>query len=484
MLPKIVIVGRPNVGKSSLLNMLAGRKVSIVDPTAGVTRDRIATTAEIPGPNKMDPPHFVQVIDTGGYGIEDVQNLTADVERQIALGLKEADLVLFLIDAQTGVVPLDKKVAQVLRTYGDAKTRKPIVMVANKVDDTKLEPAAYEAMQLGFGEPVLVSAVTKHGASDLFARIRQHIDFEALEARGEETDHAPHPGVLLAIVGKRNAGKSTLVNALAGDERVIVSEQEGTTRDSVDVRFEFEDSEGEKHVFTAIDTAGLRKRKSVKGDIEYYSMHRSLRSVRRADVCVLVLDAAVPVSQVDHQLVAEILRHYRPVVIAVNKWDLAEANYTEATYAEYLEKELKQLTYAPIVFISAKQAEGMREVLGLALNLYEQANHRITTSELNKAIEQVMSERGPSAKGGKRAKIYYATQLEANPPTIALFVNHPDLFDHNYQSFLINRFRDLLPFAEVPIKLLVRGKDRQPEGAEGRPASRRKRKADAADEQE
>lgn len=456
MLPKIVIVGRPNVGKSSLLNVLAGRRVSIVDPTAGVTRDRVATTIEVPGVYKGDDPDFAELIDTGGYGIEDSMDLTAEVEQQIAHGLAEADLILFVVDAQTGIVPLDRTVAKVLRTSGAQS--KPVVLVANKVDAENHEAGMYEAAALGFGEPIGISAKTKHHLYQLYDAIRSQIDFTV-----ERQEKAPEPGILVALVGKRNAGKSTLINALAGSDRVIVSEKEGTTRDSVDVRMELDTKDGKK-VFTCIDTAGVRKTKSLAGDIEFYSQHRSLRSVRRADVCLLLVDAAVPISQVDVQLVGEINKHHRPTVIVVNKWDLAEEKYTQEQYVEYLDDALKGLGFAPIIFISAAKEEGMAEVVAMALNLHEQASHRVTTGELNRFIELVMQERGPAAsKGGKRPKVYYATQLETNPPTIALFVNDPDLFDKNYQRFLMNRMRDELPFAEVPIKLLVRARTRGPE---------------------
>ena len=338
-----------------------------------------------------------------------------------------------------------------------------MLLVANKVDADNLEAAAYETAALGFGEPVFVSAKTKYRLNALYEAIRNNLTFDG-------SREAVDPGLKLALVGKRNAGKSTLVNALAGSERVIVSEQEGTTRDSVDVRIELSTPEGER-VVTLIDTAGVRKTKSLDGDIEFYSQHRSLRSVRRADVCLLLVDAAVPISQVDHQLVGEINKHHRPTVIVVNKWDLAEDQYTQEEYVDYLEKTLKGLPFAPIVFISAQKQEGMEEVVAMGLNLYAQASHRITTSELNTFIENVMAERGPAAsKGGKQPKIYYATQLGTNPPTIALFVNIPDLFDHNYQLFVMNRMRDELPFSEVPIRLLIRGKSRM--SAEDRVAQR------------
>jgi len=452
VLPKVAIVGRPNVGKSSLLNRLAGRRISIVDPTAGVTRDRIATVVQLP--NSMDDPtdRVIELIDTGGYGIQDSDRLTTQIEAQIALRVVETDLVLVVLDGQQGVLPLDQRVSKLLR---DAHTKAPVVLVANKVDEDHMEGPAFDVMQLGFGEPVMVSANTKRGITDLGEVIRKKIDFDA--PRHENNAAAVDPGIQLAIVGKRNAGKSTLVNALAKAERVIVSEVEGTTRDAVDVRIEMGGQ-----VLTAIDTAGLRKRKSVKGDIEYYSHHRSLRAVRRADVCLMLFDATVALSQVDRQLAQEIVRHFKPTVLVVNKWDLAESKYTQEEFLEYLDDAMKGLSFAPVAFICAQKGEGIEELIETAVSLHEQAQQRVGTGELNRVIEEIIQSSPPTSRLGKRSKVYYVTQLETNPPTIGLFVNDPDLFDPAYQRFILNRLRDEVPYPEVPIKLLIRERKRAP----------------------
>ncbi len=447
MIPKISIVGRPNVGKSSLMNLLANRRISIVDPTAGVTRDRVSSVVDLPAGLTTDQFRQIELIDTGGYGIEDVQDLTAHVERQIAYAIAESVLILFVIDAQTGVASLDHKVARLLRQSNPAA---PVVMVANKVDDTRYEADAFEAAGLGFGVPVAVSATTGRGKSELLEAVLANLD-AGLVAAGTPDDQ--EPAALIAIAGKRNAGKSTLVNALAGEPRVIVSPIEGTTRDSIDVRFELDGK-----TFVAIDTAGVRKVKSLAGDIEFYSYHRTLRSVRRADVVLLLIDASVPISQVDKQLANEVLKHHKPCVIVLNKWDLVGEQYTQDEYMAYLDGALKGLSFAPVAFVSAKEADGLRETVDMAMNLYEQAGHRVTTSQLNQALEAILAKHTPASKLGKRPKIYYATQLDVHPPTVALFVNDTALFDPSYQRFLINRLREVLPFAEVPINLVVRGK--------------------------
>lgn len=456
MMPKVVIVGRPNVGKSSLFNLLAGRRISIVDPTAGVTRDRVNAIVQLPPKRGQDEGPVIELFDTGGYGIEDTQNLTASVERQIATAIGEADLILFVVDAQTGILPLDEKVTRLLRSGGAIMDR--VLLICNKVDGPKLEMEAADFMRLGFGEPIMVSTVTNHLKTGFLEAVRDAIDFEAMAASGKG-DKNMDPGIQIAIVGKRNAGKSTLVNAFAGEERVIVSEIEGTTRDSVDVRFEVNE-----HIFTAIDTAGVKKHKSIKGDIEYYSHHRSLRAIRRADVVLFMIDSSLPVSSVDKQLGNEILKHDKPVILVINKWDLVPEGTTQEDYAQYLDDAMKGLDFAPIVFMSAQKAEGLKQVLGMVLNLYKQAGHRVPTGELNRVVQDILAQRLPPANMGRRLKVFYVTQLQTYPPSIGLFVNHPDLFDNTYERFIINRMRDVLPFSEVPIKLLVRGRKEMPEG--------------------
>ncbi len=458
MVPKVVIVGRPNVGKSSILNMLAGRTVSIVDAIAGVTRDRVSTFVDLPADSDGRPRRF-ELIDTGGHGIKDSQDLTLDVEKQIARGVAEAHLILFIIDAQAGIVPLDHDVARLLRTQA-GKT--PVVLVANKVDGEKYIAHAQEAAALGFGEPFCLSATAGYRKHELLDLIAEGCE-ETVWSGDEPADlDETRSEMLLAIVGKRNAGKSTLVNALAGDERVIVSEVEGTTRDAIDVTFELE---GRR--FTAIDTAGVRKRKSLDGDIEYYSMHRALRAIRRADVVAFMIDAAVPVSQVDHQLANEVLRHHKPAVVVINKWDLVEDKYTREAFVEYLDDALKGLDFAPVAFLTAKRGEGVRELVAMARNLHEQAGHRVSTGELNRVMERIVSANPPRVKSGKRFKIFYVSQVEVHPPTIALVVNQPDAFEPSYERYLLNRLRDELPYSEVPIKIVVRGRSRSEVSEEG-----------------
>lgn len=469
MLPVIAIVGRPNVGKSSLFNRLAGERISIVDPTPGVTRDRISTIITINPPNDTDEenalPRVAELCDTGGFGIyvaegkrfddagEDLAALAPDIESQIFAAVEGATIVLFTIDAQSGITALDEKIAQLLRRAGNTDR---VIQVANKVDGPSWEVHALEAAKLGFGDTLPVS--TKAGSG-----IRRLM--EALWARlGSRHEEPPaSPEMKVAIVGRRNAGKSSLVNSLAGAPRVIVSEIAGTTRDSVDVRFE---SEG--RIFIAIDTAGIRKRKSWADDVEFYSHNRTQVALRRADVAMLLLDATEPVSQVEKQLAGELVEAYKPTVIVVNKWDLVEAKQTPNDYLDYLTQELPMLNFAPLVFISAKNGDGTTDAVAMAFNLHTQASHRETTGKLNVLVQKILTERGPSSKLGTIAKIYYISQIETNPPTIAMVVNKPELFEGAYEKYLLNRLREELPYSEVPIKLIFSARRRDPEDVKNR----------------
>ncbi len=472
-IPRIAIVGRPNVGKSSLLNMLAKDKVSIVDPTPGVTRDRVCAMIEIEGPLKTESIKMAEIVDTGGYGVytaqgerydeigEDLTKLSGPIEDQIAEAVSNSDLILFVIDAQAGVTALDETIARMLRERafgGRDRESAPIVVVANKTDSEKWEPHAWEAASLGFGDPIMVSAKTNNNR-----RVFREALYEALpEVSALTQDDEAQPELKIAIVGKRNAGKSTFVNALAGEERVIVSEIAGTTRDSVDVRFEFDGKS-----FLAIDTAGVRKKKSYANQIEWFANHRAMRSVHRADVVLLMIDATVPVSQVDKNLGKIIQDEYKPCVIIVNKWDLAEGRrnpkgkpVSPHDYQEYFWKQMKGLRRCPIVFTSAEEGEGLKEAVEIAHELFEQSLQRVPTGKLNRIVRDILKERGPSTKLGSRAKVFYASQVAVQPPTILMVVNSSKLFSPSYERYLLNRLAERTPFEETPIRLIMRDRKR------------------------
>jgi GTP-binding protein len=469
-IPRLAIVGRPNVGKSSLLNMLAGAKVSIVDATPGVTRDRVTSLVELTGPLGNEPPRLVEVTDTGGYGVyvaegarfddagEDLQQLTDQIEAQIAAATVRADLILFVIDAQSGVTALDQTVAQLLRerAQGDGARQVPIHVVANKVDADKWEAHAFDAASLGFGEPLIVSAKTnfhrRHFVESLFE----------LTPEPESIDDAEsaEPEMRLAIVGKRNAGKSTLVNTLAGEERCIVSEIAGTTRDAIDVRFDFDG-----RVCTAIDTAGLRKRTKMDGAVEHFAFRRALGAIARADVCLLLIDATQRITAVDKRLGARVADEFKPCVIVISKWDLTEGRknrkgepVSPEDFQKYIEKEMPGLSHCPIVFTSSVTNQGIRESIDIAFELHEQARQRVPTARLNQMMTEILARRGPSSKLGTQAKVLYVSQVDIAPPTIVMIVNKPELFKSEYERYLLNRLRESTPFEEVPIRLVIRAR--------------------------
>ncbi len=432
-LPVVAIIGRPNVGKSSLFNALAGEMISIVEPTAGVTRDRVSTIIG------RDEKYF-ELIDTGGYGIVDAQQLSEHIEQQILTAIESANIVLFMVDIREGIVPLDEKIAQLLR-----KGKLEVIGVANKADDAKMFPSAGEFSKLGFGEFICVSVTNNLNKRMLLERI-----FKKLS--GVESDKPAKPVMKIAIVGKQNVGKSAMVNAMVGSERVIVSETPGTTRDAIDVRFE---KDGKTIV--VIDTAGIRK-KSKMADIEFYSFVRATKSIHRADVVLFLIDATAEISDVDKKIARFISDESKSCIIVMNKWDLAKETTVTSSYEDYLTKLLPGLKYAPIAFTTATETKNVQSVLDLAVEVFKQTTTWITTGRLNKAFEAIKAESMSAGKrgGSGRPNIYYATQVAVNPVTLLMFVNKPGLFDENHRRFIIGRLRELLPISEVPIKLLAR----------------------------
>jgi len=422
------------VGKSSLLNSLAGKNISIVEPTAGVTRDRVSVVVD------LDEKYF-ELVDTGGYGIEDHDDLTEHVEAQIKIAIDRADIVLFVVDVREGVTPLDQEVAQLLR-----RPQLRVLLVANKADSPAMDDMTGEFFALGFGQPLTVSAQHGRNRQELVERILEELE-------GCQSDRPQEIEMKLAVVGRRNVGKSTFINNIVGEDRVIVSEVPGTTRDAIDVRFE---KDGQS--FVAIDTAGVRKKSQmIKNSIDFYSYTRATRSIRRADVVLFFMDAIEPVSQVDKKLARFIADEYKPCVIVINKWDMVIDQTDTQKYGDYLDEALPGLGYAPISFITASEGKNVPKLLELAKQLYKQSTTSVTTGRLNKALKLVTSQRAPSARRKTGLpRIYYGTQVGTQPPTLLLFVNNPSAIDDNYRRYLISHLREILPFSEVPIRLLLR----------------------------
>jgi GTP-binding protein len=439
-LPRVAIVGRPNVGKSTLLNRLCGSRVAIVEPTAGVTRDRIAVPARL---ETEDGPRWVEVIDTGGLGIVDRDDLGPHVEAQVETAMRGAELVLFLVDVRDGLTPLDMEVAARLR-----RVPLPVLLVVNKCEGRQLEWDVDAFLRTGVGEEhFAISAQNGEGLRELSEAIVARLPQAPTERPVEE-----QPLLRIAVVGRRNAGKSTLVNRLAGEDRMIVSEIPGTTRDSVDVVFE---RRGER--FVVIDTAGVRKQTKIADAVEFFSDARSKKSMRRADVVVLLFDVTEPLSAIEKSLARYATDRYKPLVLGANKWDLVDARLDPDDFRDYLERELPGLSYAPVVFLSAKEGARTDELIGVARDLAEQARRRIGTGELNRVLERALDARQPNSKG-YRLRVKYATQIEVSPPTFLLFVNDKKHVGKDWLRYLGNRFREELPFPEVPVRIVVKDK--------------------------
>jgi GTP-binding protein len=431
VLPVVAIVGRPNVGKSSLLNALVGRRVSIVDDMAGVTRDRVAAPAQLAG-------RWVELVDTGGIGIVDTQSLEHHVEAQIRQAIEVSDAVIFVTDAREGCTAMDAEVARALRDYDV-----PIVLAVNKTESQEARATVGEFGALGL-EPVAVSALEGEGLGALAERIVERLP-PGDDAEPEE------PALRVAIVGRVNVGKSTFLNHLAGGERVIVSELPGTTRDSVDLRIE---KDGRTILVT--DTAGLKREASVHDSVEFYAQRRAEQAIRRAEVCLLLLDCTDEITRGDRKIARLIEDEVKPVVLVANKWDLAEGRMEMGEYADYVAKRLPGLGYAPMVFVTARDGRNVLAALDTAQSLARQANTRVGTPEINRVLERARTDFRPPVRVRGVPKIYYGTQIGVNPPTLMLFVNDPRLFREGYRRFLENRFREALPFPEIPLRVVYK----------------------------
>jgi GTP-binding protein len=437
--PQVVIVGRPNVGKSSLLNWLAGRRICIVDDKAGSTRDRVTHFME-------HNARFFELVDTGGIGIQDTDNLGKQVEEQVETALETADLVLFVVDSRAGIAHLDEDVARRLRYV-----EKPVICVANKTDDEQFEYAADEFYKLGRGRLIKVSTLQNRGKRELLDAIHAKLPpFVMFEAPPEE------PAMKVAIVGRRNTGKSTFVNTLAKAERMIVSEIPGTTRDSVDVRFELDGK-----TFIAIDTAGVRRHRSIRSDIDFYSFHRAQRSIRRADIVLLFFDCTQRLSKVDKQLSKYIADQYKPCVFVVNKWDLLYGQMPTERWVDYLRDAFPTMWHVPVAFITGQTGKNVKALLNHSQMLFKQSLERATTSQLNKLVRAALEKHPPPMHGMLRPKIYYATQVSVQPPTMVLMCNEPRGFNEQYRRFLLRVLRDNLKFGEVPIKMYLQKRRRE-----------------------
>ena len=448
--PKVAIVGRPNVGKSSIMNWLAHKRVSVVDPMAGVTRDRVTYLMHV-------ADRYFELIDTGGVGIVDVGELTDEVDTQIRIAMEQADLILFVVEGSAGITALDQEVSRRLRRIDTPK-----VIVINKCDSPKLDKEAPGFLKLGDShiELVTVSVKGNRNQEELLQVILRNLppadDVEA--EQGEDLDEVPE--LKVAIVGRRNVGKSTFINQLAETDRVIVSEIPGTTRDSIDVRFQMDGKS-----FIAIDTPGVRKRKSLANDVEWYGLARAKRSIRRADVVLMFFDCMETISRVDKQLVSEIHEECKPCIFVTNKWDLSTNRSTE-DWSDYVFKHFAHMRHVPIAIITAKTGKNVKKLINLAQSIQKQARLRVPTGVLNRVVRAAVKNWSPPLRMNRIPRILFAVQVSTEPPTIVLKCNAKELFDEDYKRYLLGVLREELPFKEVPIKLYFRSKDADPDQAE------------------
>lgn len=449
--PVIALVGRPNVGKSTLFNRLTGERLAIVDEIPGTTRDRLLAEADWSG-------YFFYVMDTGGIDPAKGKGQTplsigsnefiTQIREQAELAIEESDLILFVVDGQTGVTPADHEIADILRKLQkkvDEEFLPPIILVVNKAESAKVRQVAAEFYELGMGDPYIVSALHGTGSGDLLDEVVRHI-----EAIGEDTEE--DTSAKIAIVGKPNVGKSSLLNKIVGQERSIVSDIPGTTRDAVDTKLVYNDIP-----VTLIDTAGIRRRGKVSPGVEKYSVIRSMKAIERADVAILVIDATTSITSQDAHIAGYIKDAWKSAVVVVNKWDLVEKDsYTINDYTSHIRQELNFMDYVPMIFISALTGKRVDQVLPLALRVQEERLVRLTTSQINKIIQRAQDMHPAPSKTGKALRIYYGTQVRSDPPTFMLYVNDPALAHFTYLRYLENQFRKDYPFIGTPIRIVLK----------------------------
>lgn len=430
----VAIVGRPNVGKSTLFNKLVGKRLSIVDDTPGITRDRIYSKCEWLGREFM-------LIDTGGIEPKTNDLILEKMRDQASLAIEKADVIIFLTDIRTGVTANDHEVATML-----LKSGKPVILAVNKADSVgEIPPELYEFYNLGMGDPYPVSSVHGHGTGDLLDKILE------LLPETDEEDYSDEY-IKVAVIGKPNAGKSSLVNLLVGEERMIVSDIAGTTRDAVDSIVE---RDGEKYVF--IDTAGIRKKSRVEENVEKFSVLRAYMAIDRADVCIIMIDATEGFTEQDSKVAGYAHEQGKASVIAVNKWDLIEKDdKTMGEFTKRLEVDFSFMSYAPFVFISALTGQRTDKLFSLIHETYEQNARRISTGKLNDLLAYATSRVQPPSDKGRRLKIYYMTQASTKPPTFVVFCNRKDLFHFSYQRYLENQIREAFSLSGTPIRMLIR----------------------------
>jgi GTP-binding protein len=442
----VALVGRPNVGKSTLFNRIIGRRVAVVSDVAGTTRDRLYGTAEWNGVS-------FSVVDTGGIEVTEGRNtapLSEDSElflplirQQAAIAIEDADVVVLVVDGQSGLTAADREVANILR-----QSKKPVIIAANKLESSRQWDNAFEFYELGLGEVFAVSAVHGSGSGDLLDAVVEALPVGPVE---EESDAS----IRVAILGRPNVGKSTLLNKMVGEERVIVSPIAGTTRDAIDTRLRWHGKE-----FTLVDTAGIRRRGKIDPGVEKFSVLRAIKALNRTDVALLVIDASEGVTSQDSHIGGMLVEESVGVIIVANKWDAVEKDtHTMAQFEQKVRADLNFLSYAPLLFVSAETGQRVGKILPTVVEVNEARHQRVTTADLNNLMRDALQAHPPSFKGGRPLKFYYATQVAVAPPTFVFFVNQPEALHFGYQRYLENQLRERFPFPGTPVRLIFRGRE-------------------------